>query len=160
MTNNELLSAISDLLVQKLKAELQPIKDKMQNIDDRVQSVESELLNVDTRMQNLEAEMLNVDTRMQNLEAEMLNVNTRMQSLEAEMLNVNTRMQSLEDNVLRLGLCQENDILPRLCTIESCYTSTYNRYNSYADKMDTAFTDISLLKIVVSDHSERLQNLA
>ena len=132
MTNNELLSAISDLLVQKLKAELQPIKDKMQNIDDRVQSVESELLNVDTRMQ----------------------------SLEAEMLNVNTRMQSLEDNVLRLGLCQENDILPRLCTIESCYTSTYNRYNSYADKMDTAFTDISLLKIVVSDHSERLQNLA
>ncbi len=146
MTNNELLSAISDLLVQKLKAELQPIKDKMQNIDDRVQSVESELLNVDTRMQSLEAEMLNVDTRMQNL--------------EAEMLNVNTRMQSLEDNVLRLGLCQENDILPRLCTIESCYTSTYNRYNSYADKMDTAFTDISLLKIVVSDHSERLQNLA
>ena len=146
MTNNELLSAISDLLVQKLKAELQPIKDKMQNIDDRVQSVESELLNVDTRMQSLEAEMLNVDTRMQNLEAEMLNVNTRMQSLEA--------------NILRLGLCQENDILPRLCTIESCYTSTYNRYNSYADKMDTAFTDISLLKIVVSDHSERLQNLA
>lgn len=125
MTNSELLLAMSDLLVQKLKAELQPVKDKLQNIDNRLQVVEEKLQNVDGRLQVVEVSLHNV-----------------------------------EDNVLRLNLCHENDILPRLNTIESCYTSTYNRYNSYAEKMDAAFTDINLLKIVVSDHSDKLQKLA
>lgn len=132
MTNNELLLAMSDLLDQKLKAELQPVKDKLQNIDDRLQ-------NVDGRLQIVEERLQDVDGRLQVVEVKLYNV---------------------EENVLRLNLCHENDILPRLNTIESCYTSTYNRYNSYAEKIDAAFTDINLLKIVVSDHSDKLQKLA
>lgn len=37
-----------------------------------------------------------------------------------------------------MKLFQENVILPRLDTIESCYTDTYKRYKDYADKMEAA----------------------
>ena len=48
---------------------------------------------------------------------------------------------------------------PRLNTIESCYTDTYNRYKDYAEKMDAAFTDIEIMKKVITEHSEALQKL-
>lgn len=50
--------------------------------------------------------------------------------------------------------------MPRLNTIESCYIDTYRRYVNYADKMDEAFSDVELLKTVVSSHSTKLQQLA
>lgn len=181
MTNSELLLAMSDLLDQKLKAELQPVKDKLQNIDnrlqvvevrlqnadDRLQVVEERLQDVDSRLQIVEEKLQDVDGRLQIVEVRLQNVDGRLQIVEEKLQNVDGRLQvvevslnNVEDNVLRLNLCHENDILPRLNTIESCYTSTYNHYSSYAEKMDAAFTDIDLLKIVVSDHSDKLQKLA
>lgn len=167
MTNSELLLAMSDLLDQKLKAELQPVKDKLQNIDNRLQVVEVRLQNVDDRLQVVEERLQDVDSRLQIVEEKLQDVDGRLQIVEVRLQNVDGRLQvvevslhNVEDNVLRLNLCHENDILPRLNTIESCYTSTYNHYSSYAEKMDAAFTDIVLLKIVVSDHSDKLQKLA
>lgn len=80
--------------------------------------------------------------------------------LKAEMQPLKNNLQSVKDEVHQIKLYQENVILPRLNTIESCYTDTYNRYKDYADKMDAAFADIELLKKVVSEHSEKLQRLA
>lgn len=174
MTNNELLLAMSDLLDQKLKAELQPVKDKLQNIDDRLQVVEVRLQDVDDRLQDVdsrlqivEVRLQDVDGRLQIVEEKLQDVDGRLQIVEERLQDVDGRLQvvevklhNVEENVLRLNLCHENDILPRLNTIESCYTSTYKRYNSYAEKMDAAFTDINLLKIVVSDHSDKLRKLA
>lgn len=54
----------------------------------------------------------------------------------------------------------EHNVVPRLQEIESCYTDTYERYKNYADKMQAAFDDIEILKQVVSEHSEKLQQLA
>ena len=50
--------------------------------------------------------------------------------------------------------------MPRMKTIESGYTGTYNRYRSYVEKMETAFMDIDVLKMVVAEHSEKLLKLA
>ncbi len=69
-------------------------------------------------------------------------------------------VQGLKEDVHYLKLTQENVVLPRLNTIETCYIDTYKRYRDYADKMDTAFQDIDVLKDVVSDHSRQLQMLA
>ena len=80
--------------------------------------------------------------------------------LKAELEPLKNDMQSTKDEVHQIKLYQENVILPRLNTIESCYTDTYNRYRDYADKMDAAFADIELLKKVVTEHSEKLQKLA
>ena len=54
----------------------------------------------------------------------------------------------------------ENNVIPRLNTIEECYLSTCNRYLASSERMEGAFTDIDLLKRVVSDHSEKLQRIS
>ena len=80
--------------------------------------------------------------------------------LKSELQPLKNDIQSIKNEVHQIKLYQENVILPRLNTIESCYTDTYNRYRDYADKMDAAFADIELLKKVVTEHSEKLQKLA
>ena len=80
--------------------------------------------------------------------------------LDSRLRPIENRLDRIENKVTNISLTLENDIRPRLNTIESCYTDTYNRYKDYADKMDAAFADIELLKKVVSEHSEKLQKLA
>lgn len=77
--------------------------------------------------------------------------------LKSELQPLKNDLQTVKDEVHQIKLYQENVILPRLNTIESCYTDTYNRYKDYADKMDAVFEDIELLKKVVTEHSEKLQ---
>ena len=74
---------------------------------------------------------------------------------------LDARLQPIENRLKRIEVdLLENNVIPRLNTIESCYTDTYNRYKDYADKMEAAFADIELLKKVVSEHSEKLQKIS
>ncbi len=84
-------------------------------------------------------------------------LDARLKPMENYMKN---QFEKLNNEVTNIKLTLENDIRPRLNTIESCYTDTYNRYKDHADKMEAAFVDIDLLKKVVSEHSEKLQKLA
>ena len=77
--------------------------------------------------------------------------------LDARLKPMENRLDRIETKVTNIALTLENDIRPRLNTIESCYTETYNRYKDYADKMEAAFEDIEILKKVVSEHSEKLE---
>ena len=83
-----------------------------------------------------------------------------LKPIENDTREMKESIVSLKDEIHRLKLCKENIVLPRLNTIESCYTSTYNRYKDYADRMDAAFVDIDLLKKVAEMHSEQIQKLA
>lgn len=74
--------------------------------------------------------------------------------LDARLKPIENRLERIEIDLL------ENNVIPRLNTIESCYTDTYNRYKNYADKMEAAFADIEILKKVVSEHSEKLQKIS
>jgi len=74
--------------------------------------------------------------------------------LDARLQPIENRLKRIESDLL------ENNVIPRLQTIESCYTDTYNRYKDYADKMEAAFADIELLKKVVTEHSEKLQKIS
>ncbi len=74
---------------------------------------------------------------------------------------LDARLQPIENRLKRIEVdLLENNVIPRLNTIESCYTDTYNRYKDYADKMEAAFADIELLKKVVTEHSEKLQKIS
>ncbi len=69
-------------------------------------------------------------------------------------------IQEIKTRVKNIEITQENEILPRLNTIESCYTSTYNRYKDNVETYEAMRQDISIIKKVVAEHSERLQKLA
>lgn len=87
-------------------------------------------------------------------------VESKLDKMENRLDRVENDLQEVKRDVQSVKLFQENVILPRLNTIESCYIDTYERYKTYVDKMDNVFMDVDLLKKVVTEHSEALQRLA
>ena len=130
MSDNELILAISNML-EPIRDDIQEIKGKMTTLEKRMDSIEN---------------------RMGNLES-------RMDSIENRMGSLKNRMGSLESQVKGIELTQENGVLPRLQNIENCYTSTYNRYKDSVDSYETMRRDVSILKKVVTEHSEKLQKI-
>jgi len=70
------------------------------------------------------------------------------------------KLKPINDRLKRIELTQENDILPRLQNIETCYTSTFKRYQSGIEQIEAMQADIDVIKQVVTEHSEKLQKLA
>lgn len=67
---------------------------------------------------------------------------------------------TMENDIRDIKLTMENDILPRLQNIESCYTTTYKRYQSGVNQIDAIQGDIDIIKKVVTEHSEKLQKIS
>ncbi len=74
--------------------------------------------------------------------------------LDARLKLIENRLKCIEIDLL------ENNVIPRLSTIETCYTDTYNRYKNHAQKMEAALADLEIMKKVMAEHSEKLQKLA
>lgn len=133
LTNEDLL-AISQLLDVKLRAEIQPIKNEMQTLKSEIQHVKSEL------KAELQAEIQSVKTELQ-----------------AEIQSVKTELQA---EIHQIKLFQENEIMPRLNTIEACYTSTYERYKDSVEGYEALKADNEVMKQVLMEHSDKLRKLA
>ena len=69
-------------------------------------------------------------------------------------------IQDIKDRVKKIELTQENMVLPRLNTIESCYTSTYDRYKDNVETYESMKQDLSIIKRVDAEHSEKLQKIS
>ena len=108
---------------------------------------------LDTRLIPIEKNIHEMQSDIQSIKGDIVSMKSDIDDMKAD-------IATLQYDVRDLKLTQENIILPRLNTIESCYTTTYCRYKDYADKMADAFVDIDLLKKVVSEHSERLQKIS
>ena len=96
-------------------------------------------------------------------------VNDRLQKIELTQENdILPRLQKIEltqeNDILprlkKVELTQENDILPRLQNIESCYISTFKRYQAGVEQIEAIQTDTEVMKSVIREHSEKLQRLA
>ncbi|MDE7020068.1 MAG: hypothetical protein K2P23_04075 [Lachnospiraceae bacterium] len=141
MTNNELLLSISDMIDSKLNAGLRLMKNEMQDMKGELQT------ELRTMEQGLRSDMQKME---QELRSDIQGLRSDMQKME----------QELKSDIHMLKLCQENLILPRLNTIESCYTDTYRRYRDDADQMEAVSADVDIMKKVIAEHSQRLQKLA
>ena len=142
MTDNELLLALSNLFDKKL----QPIKEDISELKDRVASLETKVISLENRMASLETKVISLENRMASLE-------TKVISLEDKVGTLDTRTRRLE-------LQLETQLIPRLQNIESCYTSTYNRYKSGVTQIEAIQEDVTILKTVVTEHSQKLQKIS
>lgn len=70
------------------------------------------------------------------------------------------KLKPLEQRLKNIELSLENDIKPRLQTMEACYTSTYDRYKNSVEGYETMQADLEILKKGIGAHSEKLQKLA
>jgi len=64
-----------------------------------------------------------------------------------------------EVKMIRVDLL-ENNVIPRLNTIEECYLSTYNRYSVGADQFESVQKELEIIKEVLREHSEKLQKIS
>ena len=174
MTNNELLLSISDMIDSKLNAGLRLMKNEMQDMKGELQTelrtMEQGLRSdMQTMEQGLRSDMQKMEQELrsdiQELRSDMQTMEqglrSDMQTMEQGLRSDMKKMeQELKSDIHMLKLCQENLILPRLNTIESCYTDTYRRYRDDADQMEAVSADVDIMKKVIAEHSQRLQKLA
>lgn len=89
--------------------------------------------------------------------------NNEMLLAISEMLDkkLDARLNPIESRIKRIEVdLLENNVIPRLNTIESCYTSTFDRYKDSVEDYEAIKQDISIIKKVVTEHSEKLQKMA
>lgn len=140
MTNEELLLAMSDMMDAKLK----PVHVKMDRMDRRLGKVEKRLEKLEGRMGRLEESVIRLEEREGGLENRVGKLDDRVGTLES-------RVKRIEVDLL------ENGVMPRLNTIEAFYVETSKRYQESTDHMEAVRADISVLKLVVQEHSKKLQ---
>ena len=146
MSDNELLLAISDIMDKKLDTRLIPI-------EENIHEMQSDIRHIKTDIVSMKADI-------DDMKSDIVFMKADIDDMKSDIVSMKSDIFTLQCDVHDLKLTQENIILPRLDTIESCYTTTYSRYKDYADKMASAFVDIDLLKKVVSEHSEKLQKIS
>lgn len=144
MSDNELLLAISNMI--------DPIREDVQEIKSRVRSIENRVEKIENRVERIENRVENIENRVERIE-------NRVERIENRVERIENRTESIENRVKKMEIVQENEILPRLNTIESCYTSTYDRYKDSVDGYGTMKQDITIIKKVVAEHSEKLQKI-
>ena len=111
--------------------------------------------------QMLDAKLLPIENRLKSTEqlinTKLLPIENRLKSMEQL---ISTKLPPIENRLKNIDLLLENDVLPRLQNIESCYTSTYRKYASSAEQLDALQTDVDIIKKVVTDHSKKLQKIS
>ena len=71
------------------------------------------------------------------------------------------KLKPLENRIRRIEVdLLEDKVLPRLNTIESCYTSTFDRYKDSVEDYEDIKQDISIMKKVIQEHSQKLQDIS
>lgn len=131
------------------KEDLQAIS---QIVDERLDAKLDEKLDakLSVRLKPIEDELKAVRGELEDVKGELKDVKGETKTMRGE-------LEDLKGEVHYIKLFQENVIMPRLNTIESCYTSTFERYKEHVDRMEETYEDVALLKKVVASHSEKLQ---
>ena len=87
-------------------------------------------------------------------------VESRLDGVESILDGVENRLDNLEHEVkvIRVDIL-ENNVIPRLNTIEQCYVDTSRRYLETSEKFETAIADIDVMKLAIQKNSQDIQEL-
>ena len=70
------------------------------------------------------------------------------------------KLEPIKGDIRDIKITLENDVMPRLQNIESCYTTTYKRYQTGINQIEAMQVDIDLMKKVIAEHSEKLAKIS
>ena len=150
MSDNELLLAISDMMDTKLK----PVNVRLEKIE---LTQENDIL---PRLGKLEQSYERLEQTCESLEQSYERLEQTFESLEQSYERLEQTCGKLEQSQKKIELTLENNILPRLQTIEDCYLSTFERYQSGVGQIEKMQSEIDVIKTTVTKHSEILQKFA
>ena len=135
MSDQELLSAISDIVEEKIE----PLKQDIKGLKEDVSGLKGDVSGLKGDVNGLKG-----------------NVN----GLKKDVNSLTSRMDSLEKEVRRNSILIENDVLPRLQTIEKLYVDSSKIYMEKAAQIDGMQDDIDVMKVVIQEHSEKLEKIS
>lgn len=133
LVNDDILM-ISELMDKKLK----PIETRFDQMQEQM----------DLRFNLMQGQM---DTRLAEMQGQMDSRFVQMQG------TVDLRFDQMQNQLDHMNLLMENDVLPRLQNIESCYVDTYRRYVVKMEEMDSLKLDMDVVKDVLKEHSGKLE---
>lgn len=135
MSNEELLSAISDIV----EAKLEPIKQDIHGLKEEVGSLKEDV---------------------SVLKEEVGSLKEDVSGLQKKVGSLASRMDSLEKEVRQNSILLENEVLPRVRTIEKMYVDSSRIYMEKAVQIDGMQDDIDVMKVVIQEHSEKLEKIS
>lgn len=133
LVNDDILM-ISELMDKKLK----PIETRFDQMQEQM----------DLRFNLMQGQM---DTRFAEMQGQMDSRFVQMQG------TMDLRFDQMQNQLDHMNLLMENDVLPRLQNIESCYVDTYRRYVVKMEEMDSLKLDMDVVKDVLKEHSGKLE---
>ena len=159
MTDNELLLAISNML-EPIREDIREIKVEILGLKNRISSLESEVSNLKSRISGIESEISGLKGEITGLKGEITGLKGEITGLRADFIQLSDKVTRLENYTKNTNYRLELEVIPRLQNIEQCYLSTYERYKLGVEEHDIMKQDISVLKNVVTKHSEKLQMIS
>ncbi len=152
--DRELLNAISDTMQSATDTMRKDLReDLMQSMRDMVQNeLKPDLMHSmrDMVQNELKPDLMHAVTDLAENDLKPNLILSLSDMMDHKFKPVNARLKKIE-------LTQENDILPRLQNIESCYLSTFKRYQAGVEAIDALQDDVAILKKVVAEHSKSLR---
>ncbi len=80
--------------------------------------------------------------------------------LDEKLEGVKVEVEGIKADLKYVKVVQlENNVIPRLNTIEECYIDTSKRYLERTEQIDVMRSDIDVLQNVVMDHSKKLNDI-
>lgn len=148
------ISGMLENMQNSLRTEIAETRDSLQS------SLRAEIAETRDSLQNsLRAEIAETrDSLQSSLRTEIAETRETLQnSLRAEIAE--TR-DSLQSQLTQINLTLEQNVVPRLNTIESCYVSTYERYSQGINQLESIQSDILVMKDVIMKHSTQLAKIS
>lgn len=135
MSDQELLSAISDIV----EAKVEPIKQDIHSLKEEVSGLKEEVSVLKEDVSGLKEDV---------------------SDLQKNVGSLTSRMDSLEKEVKRNSILLENEVLPRLQTIEKLYVDSSKLFIEKAGQIDSMQDDIDVMKVIIQEHSEKLEKIS
>lgn len=101
-----------------------------------------------------------LEAKLQPIRRDIAELKADVSKLKADNRRLHARMDSLEKEVRRNSIILENEVLPRLQTIEQCYVESSRIFIEKSEQIDTMQDDIDVMKIVIQEHSHSLEKIS
>ena len=124
MLTNEDLIAIESIMDRRFNR----VEERLDRMEEKYDQIEGKFDRMEGKFDRIDEKFAQMD---QKIDREIKESELRM----SQMMDRKLEPLQKEIHMIRVDLL-ENNVIPRLNTIEQCYLSTYNRYAVNADKME------------------------
>lgn len=173
MNHEELLSAISCMLDEKLETKLEEkLEEKLETklnqkldekLDEKLEKLEKKLeIKLEEKLEQkldqkldekLDVKLAPISADLTILKEQVLSLTERMDRVEADVTDIREKQEQTAGII-------ENQLIPNIKLLAENYVPAAKRYQESEQKQAAMENDIKLLKIVVADHSTKFCEMA